>query len=115
MAVTLLGNGPEWHDRLAGRAGSFAEAEAQLPTADEVIVSARRANAFHVGAIVEYACNRLGVDSNIAPFDPHPPLYHASPATIEYPRRPDLPPFDSGCCRDRISCRKPSPVYHRLG
>ncbi len=72
MAVTLLGNGPELHDRIVGRAGAFAEAERALPGADRVLVEARRANAFHLAAIVEFACRRRGGAAEPAPFDPHP-------------------------------------------
>ena len=72
MAVTLLGNGPELHDRLAGAAGSFAAAEAQLASADEVHIKLRRANAFHLTAIVQFACAARGRDHEIEPFDPHP-------------------------------------------
>jgi pyruvate-formate lyase-activating enzyme len=72
MAVTLLGNGPEMHDRLAGVAGSFAKAAAQLAKADEVYISLRRANAFHLAAIVQFACAARGRDDEFEAFDPHP-------------------------------------------
>lgn len=72
MAVTLLGNGPELHDRLAGRAGAFAEAERLLPQADRVTVAARRANFFHLQAIVAFAMARRGGELGVPPFDPHP-------------------------------------------
>jgi MoaA/NifB/PqqE/SkfB family radical SAM enzyme len=73
MAVTLLGAGPELHDRLAGRAGAFAEAERALPAAARVVVEARRANVFALAAIVELACRRRGGAAELPPLDPHPP------------------------------------------
>jgi len=72
MAVILFGNGPELHDRLVGKAGDFAEVDAVLGEVDEVIVPARRSNAFHLGATVVYACRRRGVDYELETFDPHP-------------------------------------------
>ncbi|HPM77221.1 MAG TPA: radical SAM protein [bacterium] len=72
MAVTLFGNDAPLHDRLAGEAGSFAAALAQLAAAEEVHVPVRRANAFHLAAIIDLACRRRGVDYAIEPFDPHP-------------------------------------------
>jgi len=72
MAVTLLGNGPELHDRLVGQSGAFAELEPQVPRAERIIVAVRRANAFHAQAIVEYAVNKRGGTPVVAPFDPHP-------------------------------------------
>lgn len=72
MAVTLLGNGPELHDRLAQRAGDFGAALAALADADGVLVSLRRANAFHLGAIVAFACEKRGHRVTAPAFDPHP-------------------------------------------
>jgi len=72
MAIILFGNGPELHDRLAGEAGSFAAVEAQLTTADAVIIPVRRANAFHLATIVSWALARRGAPNVIAALDPHP-------------------------------------------
>lgn len=72
MAVMLLGHDAQLHDRLAGKAGSFAAIAEKLAAADEVHVSVRRGNAFHLAAIVDLACRRRGVDYDIEPFDPHP-------------------------------------------
>ncbi|MDP8222695.1 MAG: radical SAM protein [Candidatus Lernaella stagnicola] len=72
MAVTLLGNGPELHDRLAGAAGDFSRIEPLLPTADEVLVAARRTNVFHLAAITQYAVERRGGRVEVPPLDPHP-------------------------------------------
>ncbi len=70
--VTLLGNNPDLHDRLAGEAGSFAKAEKQLAGADEIRIPLRRANAFHLAATVHLACAARGRDYEFEPFDPHP-------------------------------------------
>lgn len=72
MAVTLLGHEPELHDRLAGRAGSFAAVDRDLAGADEVLVELRRANAFAAGAIVSLACTRRGRETALPSLDPHP-------------------------------------------
>jgi MoaA/NifB/PqqE/SkfB family radical SAM enzyme len=72
MAVKLLGNGPELHDRLVGQAGDFARVEALLPTADRVMVAARRANVFHLAAIAKFACEKRGGTIHTPPLDPHP-------------------------------------------
>ncbi len=72
MAVKLLGNGPELHDRLVGKAGDFALVDAALPQADQVLIGARRANVFHLTAIVSYACERRGGQIDVPPLDPHP-------------------------------------------
>ncbi|NLH49885.1 MAG: radical SAM protein [Myxococcales bacterium] len=72
MAVTLLGHEPELHDRLAGRAGSFAAADAELATAEAVRVALRRGNVFAAGAITSLALARRGGTADIASLDPHP-------------------------------------------
>ncbi|MCZ7586334.1 MAG: radical SAM protein [Deltaproteobacteria bacterium] len=70
--VYLYGNGAMMHDRIARRAGSYAELEQALRGGRRFAVGVTRENCFALGPIASYAAVMAGCRANVPPLDPSP-------------------------------------------